>query len=284
VRIARVRNKTVERNGKKEKVKEYYHGIVVAYWVGTHPGLVLDFEPIKPGKGELSTAYKLLDRLAKTHGEGIGIVLADALYDCEPWRSLARKNGYRVLHAQKDKRRDPGRSARRALDARDPQRLKPDWNYKDRASGEMYAVWEQPLPEGQRRYIEALRTSKDGTVHKATLLTDLKKESANAVAIVLLYESRWWIENTAFHELAGRWSFDHAFVHKGRPAAAWTFVALAILAFNAMQVYVYRHLHKQPGAKPRSLKAYRNDLRETMILCSRKSRRMVGVTGLESGP
>jgi hypothetical protein len=281
----RVRNKTVVRNGKKQKVTEYYHSIVVAHWVGTHPGLVLDFEPVKPGKGELSTAYKLLARLGQSYGKAIGIVLADALYDCEPWRALARKHDYRVVHAQKDERRDPGRTARRALDTRDPDRKRPDWTYTDQKTGVVYAVWEQPIAEGARRYIDSTRTSKDGkTFHRATLVTNLPKEKANAVAVVLLYESRWFIENQAFHELAGRWSFGHAFVHQGRPAAVWAFVALAILAFNAMQMYVYRHLHRQPGVKPRPLSAYRNDLRETMILCSRSSSQSVGALACARPP
>jgi transposase len=267
----RVRNKTVERGGKKVTVVEYYHTLVVAFWVGTHPGLVLDFEPVPPGKGELSTAYKLLERLGRVYGKAIGIVLADALYDCEPWRALAQKQNYRVVHAQKDKRRDPGHSARRALDRRDPERRNPDWTHRDPVAHDVYRVWEQSIAEGARRYIDATRTSRDGTVHRVTLVTDLPMEMANAVAVVRLYEVRWWIENTAFHELQGQWALGHAYVHKGRPAAVLAYVTLGILAFNAMQMYVYRHLHRQPGANPRPLIAYRHDLRETMILCSRKA-------------
>jgi len=280
----RVRNKTVERGGKKLTVVEYYHTVVVAFWVGTHPGLVLDFEPVPPGKGELSTAYKLLERLGQVYGKAIGIVLADALYDCEPWRALARKHNYRVVHAQKDERKDPGHSARLALERRDRERQNPDWTYTDPSTHAVYRVWEQPIAEGARRYIDATRTSKDGTRHRATLVTDLSKESANAVAVVRLYEARWWIENTAFHELQGQWSFGHAYIHKDRPAAVLVYVALAILAFNAMQMYVYRHLHRQPGAKPRPLIAYRHDLRETMILCSRKARTLADEMASLRGP
>ncbi len=268
----RVRNKRVKRGGKTIHVPEYYHSIVVASWVGTHPALVLDFEPVKPGNGELSTAYRLLARLAREYRDKIGIVLADALYDCNPWRSLARKHGYKLVHAHRDTRRDPGRTALRELDARDRAREKPDLTYQDTRTGSHYAVWEQPILEGNQRYIEAIRTGKDGTVHKATIITDLPVGPANAVAAVLLYEERWSIES-AFHELSGRWSFDHAFVHKGRPTAVLAFVALAILAFNAMQMYVYRHLQGQPGARRRPLSAYRADLRETMILCSRGKHR-----------
>ena len=266
----RQRTRTVQRGGKTVTFTEYYHTIVVAQWVGTHPALVLDFEPVKPGKGELSAAYHLLERVGRQYGDKIGIVLADALYDCNPWRSLARKHRYKMVHAHRDTRRDPGRTARRELDARDRRREKPDITYRDASNGNHYAVWEQPISEGSQRYIEAIRTGKDGTVHKASIITDLPAGSASAVAAVILYETRWWIENSAFHELAGKWSFDHAFVHKGRPAAVLAFVALAILAFNAMQVYVYRHLHRQPGARPRPLNAYRADLRETMILCTRR--------------
>lgn len=112
-----------------------------------------------------------------------------------------------------------------------------------------------------------------------TILTDLPVGSASAVAAVLLYEERWSIES-AFHELAGRWSFDHAFVHKGRPTAVLAFVALAILAFNAMQMYVYRHLQRQPGAHRRPLSAYR----ATMILCSRGKNREAYAVAMAHDP
>ena len=50
------------------------------------------------------------------------------------------------------------------------------------------------------------------------------------------------------------------------------FTLLALLAFNAMQVYVYRHLRLQPGAAHLCLLDYREDMRDTMILCGQPRR------------
>lgn len=73
-------------------------------------------------------------------------------------------------------------------------------------------------------------------------------------------------QNTGFHELAGAWSLDRAFVHKGRPTAAMAIVILALMAFNAFQVYIYRHLGLDPGKPSRTLGDIRRDFLETLSL------------------
>ena len=46
-----------------EVVPEYYHQVVVAHWIGTHPALVLDFEPVLPGESEWTAAARMVPRL-----------------------------------------------------------------------------------------------------------------------------------------------------------------------------------------------------------------------------
>ena len=255
----RVRQVTRKRNGQLVKVTEYFHAAVVAHWVGAHPAMVLDFEPIRPGEGELTAAYRLVERLGRVFASSIGILVADALYDGEPFRRLAQQVGYDVVHRQKNELIDPGRSARRTLDRQDPQRQRPHGRHRE--GKRRYAAWD--VPADGRRYVEVHRTN-DDKVHVGACMTSLPARRAPAIAVAMIMETRWWIENTGFHELAGAWSFDRAFVHAGRPKAAWAFVALALTAFNAFQAYIYRNLKLDPQRPERSLVALRRDLFETL--------------------
>ncbi len=281
------RERTLKRG--KETFVERYHTVVVAHWVGSHPSLVLDVEFVRPGEGELTAAKRLLARIGKVYGKAIGIVLADALYDNQPMRELARKLNYNLVVSHRDERREPGRSGERELDRIDPKREHPHQFYE--TDKYRYECWEVDLGGGWR-YVEALRyqmkvvviTDKEGnkrvkrqiddaaSVHKAALITDLAPERAPAVAVAMLFEARWWVENTAFHELSGEWKFDRIYVHDGKAGAVRMMTILALLAFNAMQVYVYRHLMRQPGAAHQCLLDYREDMRDTLILCGQPRR------------
>ncbi len=234
---------------------------VVAQWLGTHPALVLDFEPLKPGENELVAVTRLIPRLAKVYGDRIGILVADAFYDNEPFRRLASAAGYRTVVVHKNDLRDPGRSAARALERRDPNRSSPDSIH--RTPRACYRLWEESA--GGRRLVEVRRSDAKGE-WKTQAMTDLPASEASSAAVGLLVEERWGIENTGFHELVGAWNLDRAYVHAGRPTAAWAFVTLALLAYNVFQLFAYRHLKLDPMRPERSLRALRRDLATTLSL------------------
>lgn len=249
------------------------HQIVVAQWVGVHPALVLDFEPILPKQGgEHGAALRLLVRLGRTFGSLIGVIVADALYDYTAFRAQVREAGYHSVIVHKDPARVPGGEARRALDVRDPERISPDWTYRDERR-HRYEVWEQRSPTHlEARLVSTRRTLPDGTVRHRNVVTDLPAERAPALAVSILGETRWWIENTGFHELAGAWSLDRAFVHAGRPTAAWAIVCLGLLAYNVLQIYAYRHLRLDAAKPERTLGAIRRDLVCTLALFGLRGR------------
>jgi hypothetical protein len=77
-------------------------------------------------------------------------------------------------------------------------------------------------------------------------MTDLPVHEAPAVAVAMIMETRWWIENTGFHEQATPWGLDRPYVHAGRPVAVTAILILAFLAFNAVQTFFYRELGISP--------------------------------------
>lgn len=259
---------TLKQDGEEVAVEEYYHRVVVAQWIGVHPAILLDVEDFHPGENELVAAHRLIKRLEHVYGNSIGILVMDALYDNEPIRSLARRSGFKTVIRHKNENWDPGKTGKRLLDRRDPNRMNPDSQRKE-GRNRRYECWRERIPEGERLYVEVRRTittSKGEHVQRAALLTDLPEAKTPLVALAMLYETRWWIENVTFHEMAGCWSLDRAFAHVDRPTAASAIVILALMAFNAFQVYVYRHLGLEPEKPSRTLGDLRRDFLETLSL------------------
>lgn len=258
----KVRWKEVKR-GKDltELVPEYYHQVVVAHWIGTHPALVLDFEPVLPGESEWTAAARMIPRLKEVYGTSLGIIVADAFYDHEPFRACVREAGYHSVVRHKDPRRQPGGDGKARLDKRDPRRESPLLRFKG-ANGRRYEVWEEEETPDGRRYVEVLCPDDPGA--GGGCVTSLPKSAAHAAAIGLLMEARWWIENACYHETAGQWNLDRAYVHKDRPTAVWAVVALVFIAFNLWQAYAYRELRLSPERPARTHGQLRRDLWETL--------------------
>lgn len=241
---------------KGERVTEYYHSLVVAQMMGAHPALVLDCEPVRYGENELTAVKRLLPRLAEAYGERIGIIVADALYDTEPFRRQVFELGYRSVVVHKTDNHDPARTAERNLAARDPDRLRPDVTYRP-GPRTCYRVWEEPA--GRRRLVEVRRSGPRGT-WKSQAMTDLPPEHAHPVAVGILLEERWDVENTGFKQLVCDWNLDRAYVHTNKPSAVWACAMLALLAYNVFHIFVYRVLGLDPHAPQRPLQALRRDL------------------------
>ena len=252
------RKKTKKVHGQEVEVVEYYHRAVVAQLVGTHPATVLEFEELRPGDNELKAAYRLMIKLGRLYGQQIDILVADALYDGEPFRALCRKLGYHWVTRQRNEGIDPGRSFRNALAKRDPELQGPDVRYLERHSHRSYEVWEE-ASEGYR-FIYARRTTpppartvsegaqqkgaeaRKPAVHQGACMTNLPADTAPAVAVAMVMEARWGIENTGFHELATAWKLDRPYVHAHRSVAVTVILILAFVAYNAVQSFFYREL------------------------------------------
>jgi len=182
------------------EVEERYHRIVSAQWIGTHPAIVLDFEEFEPGENELYPAYRLVERLSSVYGYDIGILVADALFDNEPFRHLARTAGYRTVIRQKDPNRKLAILCQHNIDYRDSDRQSPDSRHLDPYTKKKYECWVElawPGCKGER-YIEVRRTSptpkgQKETINLGAIVTDLHFDEAPAVAVAMLMEARWEI-------------------------------------------------------------------------------------------
>jgi hypothetical protein len=267
--LCRTRKKQVKRGGKLVWVTERYHYLVVAQWIGAHPAPVLDAEPVRPGEGEWTAAQRLLPRLGEVYGGSVGTLVADANFDHEPFRRLARQHGFATVVRHKDANRYPGGDLKARLDVRDPGREQPDGRRRDRSNGCQYEYWVEQEAHGGRRYVEVRRSGGDRPTTVGGCVTDLPAEKAPALAVGYVMETRWWIENTGFHELSGQFGFDRALVHHNRATGAWACALLGLLAYNAWQLYLYRELRLDPMRPSRSWAELRRDLWESLHTLTR---------------
>jgi len=73
------KSRTVTR---KDGVKDiqYYHQFVAFILAGPKVSFLLDIEPILPKEGELSAAYRLIERVLANYPKAFSIVIGDGLY------------------------------------------------------------------------------------------------------------------------------------------------------------------------------------------------------------
>lgn len=240
---------------KNGKSRRWGHKVVVAQWVGAHPAMIVDCEPVGPFEGEMTAAKRLLKRVAAHLPDAFKVLLLDALYDCEPMRSVIRQAGFSYVIRHKDKRRSPGCEGLKSIEKRDPERKKPDGVFLHRDDHRVDVWQEFEAPNGRRTVAFSLR---DGSL--GACVTNLPEQLASPCAVTILMMERWSQENTGFHELAGQMNLDRAYVHKGRANAVWTVVAVALIAYNAWQSYLYKTLGIDPMRPERSWADLRIDL------------------------
>jgi hypothetical protein len=243
-----------------QRVTRYYHMALVAQMMGAHPALLLDFEPLLPGENELVAVKRMLPRLREAYGDRIGLIVADAMYDNEPFRRLVFGCGYRSIVVHKVDNSSFAVKARKALVERDPFRHRPDFkHHPDRQVA--YRVWEQPA--GGRWIVEVRRQDRRGE-WKSQAITDLPRAETHPVAVGIIVEERWEVENKGFKQLVEDWNLDRAYVHTDKPQAVRAFVALALMAYNVFHQFVYSILRLDPYEPVRPLQALRRDLIHTV--------------------
>ena len=172
-------------------------------------------------------------------------------------RAVMCQAGFKYVIRHKDDRRVLGGDGVRAVNKRDPDRKKPDRVFR-RRDGQRIDVWEQfEVPGGRRTVV----FQKFYASHaEGSCVTNLPAEVASSEAVTTLMMERWSEENTGFHELAGQLNLDRAYVHKKKPNAVWTVVALALIGYNAWQAYLYKVLRLDPLRPARTWADLRFDM------------------------
>lgn len=244
---------------------EYYHRVVVASIVGTHPRIVLDLEPVLPGESEVAAASRLVDRLAHFF-PWIHVFLLDAGFAQGPFLAQIDRLGRGFIVRVKDPDRRHLLQDAQALAARSqPTRWVTSWGHRrlrvqawdqdgftswDSYPGTLRVliVDEEELPEPAAR---RRRTPFPGRLRpRAFYATNLSSGQLPTRALWEAAHHRWNLENTGFHQLKHEFHWNHAFAHQNPEALFSTWLLLAV-AFNLFLVFVYRRLRAgRQGDRP----------------------------------
>lgn len=256
----------------KEKRKQYFHRTVVAMLVAPTMDMVLDIEMVrnkdledeaketehldqdqkqarKKHEGELTAAKRLMGRLKKTYGRFIDVFVLDALYANGPMFTLIEKElGYSACVVTKKKNADPLRFANDIWEHRE----KPDQHFIDAEKKESVDIYTLDHVtalssfKGSVDMVKALvkktsgkRASKKPTQWVFAKIGSKAKDLSPRNGLQVT-RGRWHIENTGFHQWVTKWNLGRCFTHK--PNAIEALLLLFIMAFNLMQLFIYRRL------------------------------------------
>jgi hypothetical protein len=253
-----VRHIKVKRaGGEVEEVKQYYHRYVVALLLGPVVDVVLAVEPVvneearrdKVGEhigheGELTAAHRLLDSLYQTYGSFIDAVVVDALYANGPWMTQLDDYGYGGFIVLKKENNEPFKEALALWQGQEPGEI-----YDDPQSKEHIEFWDVDDIEtldtykGKVRVIRAMVSKLEQAPSTwCFAIIGRRARQVSRRTALKISRSRWHIENTAFNQWVQHWNFAHVFRHTAN--ALMAVLLLWMLAFNLLQLFIYRRLKR----------------------------------------
>ncbi len=250
-----VRKVKVKRGGEIEEVDQYYHSYVVAMLLGPVLDVVLGIEPVlneearrdidsehTGHEGELTAARRLIDSLHDTYGTFIDAFVMDALYANGPVMTQLDQYGYGGFLVLKKDNNEPLKEALALW-----QEQGPCEQYQGADKKEHLQFWDSDDIEtldtykGKVRVIRAVVTkpNEPPTTWCFAIIGKRPRQLARQTALQII-RSRWHIEDTGFNQWIKYWNFGHVFRHT--PNALMAVFLLWTLAFNLLQLYIYRRL------------------------------------------
>lgn len=242
--------------GEVEKRTQYYHRYVVAMLIGPVLDVVLDIEPVlnadarldrgedRRHEGELTAAYRLIDRLHDTYGSFIDALVLDALYANGPVMTQLDECGYGGFIVLK---KDDNEPLKEALELW--QREGPCGQSYDEENKEHVEFWDVDdidtldTYQGKVRVIRAVISRQDGT--RKTWCFGIVGSRARKVGrqtALKIVRSRWHLENTGFGQWVKYWNLGRVYRHTANAILA--ILLLWMLVFNLLQLFVYRRLKR----------------------------------------
>ncbi len=250
-----VRKVKVKRRGEIAEVEQYYHSYVVAMLLSPILDIVLGIEAVRNEEarrdidgehagheGELTAARRLIDSLHDTYGTLIDAFVFDALYANGPVMTQLDQHGFGAFLVLKKDDNEPLKEALALWQDQEPCE-----EYQDPDKKEHLQFWDSDDIEtldtykGRVRVIRAVvtKSDKESSTWCFAIVGRRARQLARRTALQIV-RSRWHIEDTGFNQWVQYWNFGHVFRHT--PNALMAVLLVWTLAFNLLQLFVYRRL------------------------------------------
>ncbi len=246
------KSRTVTR---KDGVKDiqYYHEFTAFILAGPKISYTLDIEPILPGEGEITSAYRLIERVCKNYPKAFSVVIGDGLYLKETVFNLLKAHHKYAIAVLKEERRQLFEEANRLSLLSEPVVYRKGKTY--------YRVWEHSIEgcwDGYGKDVRVIASeettpvrvhSKDGKSFEDKLkkvkwmwVTNLpcSENLAGLKNTVAICHSRWQIENQCFNETVNTWNADHIYRHSANAIIA--FLLLLFICVNIFNIFRIRNI------------------------------------------
>jgi hypothetical protein len=116
---------------------QYYHSFTAFILAGPDFCLILDIEPIIPGESEVTSSYRLLERVCKNYPKAFSLVIGDALYLNEKIFKLLEEHHKYTIAVLKEERRQLFEEANNLSLLSEPK------TYQDKKT--TYRVWDHQI-------------------------------------------------------------------------------------------------------------------------------------------
>ncbi len=246
------KSRTVTR---KDGIKDiqYYHQFTAFILAGPKISFILDIEPILPKEGEITSAYRLIERVCKNYPKAFSVVIGDGLYLKETVFNLLERHHKYAIAVLKEERRQLFEEANRLSLLSEPEVYRQKKTY--------YRVWEHSIEGCWDGYGKDVRVivseeitpkrvhSKDGKSFEDKLsranwmwVTNLpcSENLAGLKNTVRICHSRWQIENQCFNETVNTWKADHVYRHSANAIIA--FLLLLFICVNIFNIFRIRNI------------------------------------------
>jgi hypothetical protein len=232
---------------------QYYHQFVAFILACSGFSLTLDIEPILPGEGEVTSAYRLLSRVCENYPRAFSVVIGDGLYLNGKTFKLLEAHHKKTIAVLKEERRQLYEEAVSLTLMTEPK------VYKQGTTS--YRVWEHTISgcwEGYGKDVRVIVSEETTTkrVHSrhgkgwedktevshwmwATNL-DISNNIGDLKNMVKVCHSRWHIENRCFKEAADMWNADHIYRHSAN--GIMVFLLFLFMAVNIFNIFRSRNL------------------------------------------
>lgn len=228
-------------NGKEQIIEEEYHEQinVFARIVGKRPGIILGYEKVtsngNEGKQEFepNVGIKLIKRLKKIYGNGIDIIVGDAIYLRASVIKAVLEEGYQGVFRLKDNNKlllEDAKGLFKKCKAKE---------YKSR--GKTIKYWADNFEYSGFKVKVVKYEEEDRKGRKQEIYVVSTDVNMRAMTINKIIHARWDIENNGFNELKNQWNMNHCYIADEN--AIDVIIQMIMISYNLWELYIYGHLH-----------------------------------------
>ncbi len=232
---------------------QYYHRFVAFILAGEKFTTILDIEPILPGQGELTSSYRLIERVCRDYPKAFKIMIGDGLFLAGPVFTLLESHSKYGIAVLKDRTRQIYEEVVALSNITEPV------IYRQNKTD--YRVWEHKISglwDGYKGEVIAIKSEETTTIrrHSREVGSDSKwehiKEKAEWMWVtnlpgtgdlkntVRVCHSRWQIENQCFNETVNTWNADHVYRHSENAILA--FLLFLFTVVNIVNIFYNRNI------------------------------------------